>query len=717
MTRTAARSVPAVLAFLAVTPALLAQSKVDTLGDPLPDGAIARVGTTRMRHFSLPDKLCFGIGCIAWSPDGKMIATTMFASGRVGVQARLWEASTGKALSSLENNENYGPSFVRFSPDSKTLAAAGGSKVVLWDAATGKELGRFGHTAEVDTLAFQDGGKTIVSVSGDGAVHRWDVASRKEIRTWQTLAKEPKANEKGEPFETQIYNSCFSNDGKSLAFEKWWTAGKGFRRSGSTMAMVFDVDARKELWREDTGGYGCAFAFAPDGKRLAMAGKGCQFFLFDVATGRQLSKGPATGLMPFGLAFAPDGKSVAIHWFAGLVFWSLDDKKAPLREIKSDSEIRLDGGTTPTFSPDGKLLAVSTSVSTHMSFRVLDAASGKPAVYWPSNDFLSWGDQLRFAADGRILHFGRKGIDTGTWTVKWEAEDPERRKKFNLNAKLANGQDAGKILDLWFPDPDFRAANSDYSLCVAKNGEHANSLLDLKTGKVLAKLDRPDPGLERCSGLFSPRSTLYVVRDWDSVYKDGKVREVNTIFAIPAGKRLCRLPTEYGTSDWTFSADESRVGFFENHTGTIHVYETATGKLTGKLGETDSNWKWIYAALALSPDGKKLAVWREDLKGKVQIWDVQAGKHHWLALEKIEKGHVAACLAWSPDSRMLAVGGLDNSVRLWEVASAQVRREFVGHLAQARVLAFSPDGEFLVSGSEDTTLLVWQTPSDKKPRN
>src|SRR5580704_8630557 len=106
MARTAVCSVMAVLACLAFTPAMLAQSRVDALGDPLPEGAIARVGTTRMRHFSLPDKLCFGLGCIAWSPDGKTIATTSLASGRVGVQARLWEASTGKPLNLLEKNES-----------------------------------------------------------------------------------------------------------------------------------------------------------------------------------------------------------------------------------------------------------------------------------------------------------------------------------------------------------------------------------------------------------------------------------------------------------------------------------------------------------------------------------------------------------------------------------------------------------------------------------
>jgi WD40 repeat protein len=699
-------------AILTLTPTVLAQQRVDALGDPLPEGAIARVGTTRMRHFSLPEKLCFGIGCIAWSPDGSTIATTSFASGRVGVQARLWEASTGKPLPPLQNNESYGPSFVRFSPDSKTLAATAGNKIVLWDVSNGKETGQLiGHRADVDCLAFQDGGKTIVSVGGDGTIHWWEVVGRKEIRVWQTLAKEPKANDKGEPFEMHLSNACFSSDGKSLAVEKWWTADKGFRRSGNTMALVFDLEARKELWREDTGGFGCSFAFASDGKRLAMAGKDREFSVREVGTGRRLTAGPSTGFMPFGLAFAPDGKSVAIHWFGGLVFWSLEDKKTPLRHIKSTFEMRLDSGTVPTFSPDGKRLVVSTSVSTHMSFRVLDVASAKPAVYWPSND-MGWG-RMQFTADGRTLLTANglklAGIDTASWKVKWEVDDPPRKVRFNL-PKVENVKDLDKILELWADDPDFRAANSDHSLCVAKKGKHPNALLDMKTGKVLAQLDRPETGLECCDGFFSPRSTLYIMRDWNSRSdQDGKFREINTIFAIPSGKRLCRLASENSNSEWSFSADESRVASFVRETGVLQVHDTATGKLIRQMGAANPKWAWIYATLALSPDGNKLAAWTNDLR-HVEIWDVETGKHHRrLTLPKIDKGHVAACLAWSPDNRMLAVGGLDNSVRLWEVASAQVRREYVGHLVHARLLAFSPDGTLLVSASDDTTMLIWNT--------
>jgi WD40 repeat protein len=425
-----------------------------------------------------------------------------------------------------------------------------------------------------------------------------------------------------------------------------------------------------------------------------MSGKRHQFSVRDVAKGRRLTAGPSIGLAPFGLAFAPDGKSVAIHWFAGVAFWSLDEK-TPLREI------RLNGASTgPTFSPDGKRLAVST----HLSFRVLDVATGKPAVFWPSND-VHWG-RLAFSADGRTLlranGLNLVGIDTAAWTTKWEVEDPPRKIKANL-PKPVNLPDAEKILDFWMEDPSFRAANADHSLCVVKGDKHPNVLLEMKTGKVLAHLDTPQPRLKYCDGLFSPRSTLYVLRD-----SDGQGREINTLFAIPSGKRLCRLPNENLTRAWSFSADETRAAFFEWGTGVIRVHDTATGKLIRQIGEANPKWKWVYATLALSPDGKLLAVWTEDLRN-VQIWDVPTGKlQRRLASGQTDKGQGNACLAWSPDNRMLAVGGLDNSVRLWEVASAEVRREFAGHVAPARLLAFSPDGQHLASGSDDTTVLIWK---------
>jgi WD40 repeat protein len=185
---------------------------------------------------------------------------------------------------------------------------------------------------------------------------------------------------------------------------------------------------------------------------------------------------------------------------------------------------------------------------------------------------------------------------------------------------------------------------------------------------------------------------------------DGK--EVDTVFAIPSGKRLWQsaFPRHHGTSCWTFSANEARVAFVEHKARTIHVRDTATGAPFRQFGSDGGS-----VALALSPDGSMLAAWMQGSRN-VQIWNLQTGRtHRSLVLEQAAKDEDGACLLWSADNRMLAVGGLDNSVRLWEVASGKVRREFRGHQARVNHLAFSPDGEVLASGSEDTTLLIWKT--------
>src|SRR5262245_26733670 len=70
----------------AVPPATAAPpaARTDLLGDPLPDGALARVGTLRFRHLAT-------IVSVAYAPDGKSVAT----GGRDGV-VRVWDAATGR---------------------------------------------------------------------------------------------------------------------------------------------------------------------------------------------------------------------------------------------------------------------------------------------------------------------------------------------------------------------------------------------------------------------------------------------------------------------------------------------------------------------------------------------------------------------------------------------------------------------------------------------
>ncbi len=688
MARYAVFFVTTMLAALVFAPALFAQARVDALGDPLPEGAITRLGTTRMRHFHLPDRYCWGLGCIAWSPDGKMIATTSYAEGPVGVEAKLWEASTGKQLSLLENTKRYGPNFVRFTPDNKMLAAAAGDKIVLWDTATGRELGQLvGHKADIDALGFQDGGKTAVSVSRDGAVRWWDVARRKTLREWQLLANDPKKTDKGDPI--LLRGTCharFSADGNTLAVAKWWTTELKKPR-GANLAIVYDLKTRKEIWRQEDEVDIYRFAFAPDGKRLAVSWRSL-VRLKETTTGRQLA---VAGFdYPSGMDFSPDGKTLALCMNGKVAFWSPGEKTPP-REV----EVPIHGSgynifdTDPAFAPDGKRLAIDR----RLTFQVLDVVTGKPVVHWPSYDEgFRRRSRLAFSADGRSLFEPDKAIsiDTATWRQRAASEDPLRKRRFASR----------------------QSVSVDRTLCVARDGHHPDTLFDTRTGRVVARFKAPAHRGVYHDGFFSPRANLYVMQD-----RSCDEKEVDTLFAIPSGKRLCQLSFEpqvqgyEGTRSWSFSADGSRVAFFVLRTATIHVHDTATGKLLWQARRLDTS------SFALSPNGNMLAVWTQGFR-KVQIVDLRTGKHHrWLVLKQKAKKRDHACLAWSPDNLMLAVGGLGDSIRLWEVASGEVRREFRGHQAQATCLAFSCDGQLLASGSEDTTLLIWKTRPEKKRRD
>lgn len=72
-------------------------------------------------------------------------------------------------------------------------------------------------------------------------------------------------------------------------------------------------------------------------------------------------------------------------------------------------------------------------------------------------------------------------------------------------------------------------------------------------------------------------------------------------------------------------------------------------------------------------------------------------------------GHSEAVLicCFSPDSQVLATGGGDKEVRIWDVNTLTPLSELKAHQSWVQMLSWSPDGNFLVSGSKDGSIAVW----------
>lgn len=145
----------------------------------------------------------------------------------------------------------------------------------------------------------------------------------------------------------------------------------------------------------------------------------------------------------------------------------------------------------------------------------------------------------------------------------------------------------------------------------------------------------------------------------------------------------------------------------ENPPGELVLLETANGEEEFVL-ETHESAKYSKS-VAFSPDSKWLASGGIDTA--VKIWNVEQRELH-----AISTGHteLVSQVAFSPNGKLLASASFDHTVKLWSVPDGDAIATLRGHEKEVRGIAFSPDSQLLVSVGEDGTARVWNTRSGEQ---
>jgi WD40 repeat protein/serine/threonine protein kinase len=659
---------------------------------------------------------------VAFSPGGdnpRAIGRFVATGGKEGT-ARLWDATTGEPVGAVLAHR-LPVWVVAFSPDGRTLATGCGAEngsegeVRLWEVPGGDPLGPAAPLGGgIQSLAFnRDGSGLLVLRTGQGA----DGDGKAQL--WATADLRAVAGRAGNPtprfvlpHPPSVLVAAFSPDGQRV--------------------LTGGIDGTARLWNAVTGkargeplrlaGPVVAAGFTPDGNSAAAASlvtakNGAVLYsetqLWDLETGRPRGKPlPQPGRL-LALALSPDGKLL----LTGSAVAGTEPSGPPRGEARLWDVTTGEPAGPPlghsgvvravAFSPDGGLLATGCEDRTaHLWL------AGAGVQLGPGLGSAGTVGALAFSPDGRTLATGSLNDQDGArlWTVPPAQADAHPLRLGVPVGSMALGPDGRTLLtpgrsgDQWggrlwdvtgrqllrqfgrHRDPVQTVALSADGKLAATGGPDATAQLwDAGTGVPVGPLLRPFGGVLRLA--FSP---------------DGRALLVQTEYAtqcwrLPVG-RPPGQPVDFhaGARVAAFTPDGGKL-LTANSAG-LQWWEVSAARRVGHFQQSEED----VSALAYSPGGELYAT--GSAKGLGQLWHTDTNEP---AVPPFHHQEAINALSFSRDGRTLLTASSDRTARLWDVTTGLPLGPPLPHRDRVLCGTVLPDTGRVLAGCADGTVPFW----------